>query len=284
MTVPFLRWVGGKTRLLPSLVPLLPPNYATRRYVEPFLGGGALFFHLEHKEALLSDLNQDLIFTYAAVRDHVDEVLAGLAALAAEHKHFGDGYYYYVRDRFNARAGGWITRATQFIYLNKTSFNGVWRVNKDGKYNVPEGKFKAGPNILNAEVLREASRVLQGVDLLHGDFESLISEAWEGDFIYLDPPYIPVSETADFTTYNEGGFTMADQERLAAIYRKLHERGCMLMLSNSGAPIVRELYEGFHITDVMAPRSINSDTSARGVVPEVVVRNYDSVQRIDRAA
>jgi DNA adenine methylase len=284
MTVPFLRWVGGKAKLLPSLVSLLPPNYATRRYVEPFVGGGALFFHLQPKEALLSDLNQDLIHTYAAVRDHPDTLIAELDAFNTAHKHHGDGHYYYVRDRFNARYGTWLNRAAQFIYLNKCSFNGVWRVNLKGEYNVPAGKFKSGPNIVNEETVRAASAVLHNTELIHGDFEALLVEAWEGDFVYLDPPYVPLSESADFTTYTAGGFDIEDQKRLAEVYRKLHERGCMLMLSNSSTEIVRELYRGFHITEVSALRSINSDIAGRGLVTELVIRNYDLAERVETAA
>lgn len=280
--VPFLRWVGGKSRLLPTLVSLLPPNYETRRYVEPFLGGGALFFYLEPKEALLSDLNKHLIHTYAAVRDHVDELLKELCLLDKAHS---KEHYYALRERFNTEPEeDWKLRAAWFIYLNKCCYNGVWRVNKSGEYNVPMGEFKSRPNIVNAEVLRAASATLGGVDLLHGDFESLLAEAWEGDFIYLDPPYVPLSATADFTTYNEGGFTLDDQKRLADVYTKLHERGCMLMLSNSNTPIVRELYRGFHFTEVSAPRSVNSDTSNRGPVSELVIRNYDRVERVETAA
>lgn len=278
MTVPFLRWVGGKSKLLGSLIPLLPSKSETRRYVEPFVGGGALFFHLEPQEALLADLNQDLIFTYAAVRNHLQEIHGRLLTLESAHKQNGEGHYYYIRERFNTHAAGWVERASQFIYLNKCCFNGVWRVNKDGKFNVPIGKFKSGPNIVNEEALRAASATLQGVDLLHGDFESLLTEAWEGDFIYLDPPYVPLSNSGDnFTAYTEGGFTFQDQERLADVYRKLSDRGCALMLSNSSTDTVRSLYKGFNFTEVFAPRSINSDTAARGAVPELVIRNYDTV-------
>jgi DNA adenine methylase len=285
MTVPFLRWVGGKAKLLPTLVPLLPPNYETRRYVEPFAGGGAMFFFLEPREALLADLNQDLIFTYAAVRDHLDEIYARLLALDTAHRENGKGYYYYVRERFNSHKAHWVERASQFIYLNKAGFNGVWRVNKSGKYNVPAGEFKSGPNIVNEDVLRAASVALQGVELLHGDFDSLLDEAWEGDFIYLDPPYCELQGgDGNFTAYNEGGFSFGDQERLAEVYRKLHDRGCMLMLSNSSTEAVRSLYKDFHITEVWAARSVNSNTAGRGAVPELVIRNYDSAARVETAA
>ncbi len=282
MTQPFLRWVGGKSKLLPTLTKLLPPRVESRRYVEPFVGGGALFFHLTPREALIADLNQDLIRAYAAVRDHATNVLTHLRYLADRHT---ETQYYIVREAFNLREEqDWVHRAAWFIYLNKCCFNGVWRVNKKGEYNVPLGKFAAGPNIVNEHVVLAASTALKTTELLHGDFESLLDEAWEGDFIYLDPPYVPVSESANFTTYNEGGFSLNDQKRLADTYRQLHKRGCMLMLSNSSTEVVRELYADFHITEVVAPRSINSDTSARGNVAEVVVRNYNNEARADVAA
>lgn len=279
--VPFLRWVGGKAKLLPTLTKLLPPNYKTRRYVEPFVGGGALFFHLEPQEALLSDLNKDLIYAYAAVREQPDKLLGYLEQFSKRH---AEDQYYIVRTAFNARTeSSWVHRAAWFVYLNKCCFNGVWRVNKAGEYNVPIGTFKSGPNIVNTDVIHAAHTALRGVDLLHGDFESLLTEAWEGDFIYLDPPYVPLNAES-FTTYNEGGFTLDDQRRLASVYRKLHERGCMLMMSNSSAELVRELYSGFRITPVLAARSINSDITNRGLVQELVIRNYDSAERIDTAA
>lgn len=276
MTVPFLRWVGGKSKLLPSLLPLLPENYKERRYVEPFLGGGAMFFALEPKEALLADINQDLVFTYAAVRDQLPAVLVLLKELAREDLVDGDKQYLGVRLKFNRRQErDWMERAAWFIYLNKCCFNGIWRVNRDGLFNVPRGQFKAGPNIVNEDVLSDASASLKTAEFLHSDFEDLLNEAWEGDFIYLDPPYVPLHRES-FTSYTPGNFTLDDHHRLAAVFKKLHERGCMLMLSNSSTDLVRELYADFHITEVMAPRSVNSDTTARGCVPELVVRNYNT--------
>lgn len=281
MSLPFLRWVGGKSKLLPSLLPLLPEKYKERRYVEPFLGGGAMFFALEPKEALLADINQDLVFAYAAVRDRLDSILVELARLAEEDD---EALYLSIRQKFNHRKEvDWVERAAWFIYLNKCCYNGVWRVNRAGHYNVPRGSFKAGPNIVNQEILTDAANTLKTAEFLHSDFESLLNEAWEGDFIYLDPPYVPL-HAESFTRYSPGDFTLDDHRRLASVFKKLSERGCMLMLSNSATDLVRELYQDFHITQVMAPRSVNSDITARGAVPELVIRNYQTAQRVDTAA
>lgn len=233
-----------------------------------------MFFHLQPEEALLCDVNHDLVLTYAAVRDHVRPLVEGLRSLSTMHC---QEQYYWIRDQFNSgNQTDWLQRAAWFIYLNKCCFNGVWRVNKSGGYNVPIGKFASGPNIVNEEVLHLASAALQGTDLLHASFDTLLEEAWEGDFIYLDPPYEPVSATSDFTTYVAGGFSQDAQRQLAEVCVKLHERGCMLMLSNSDAPLIHTLYSQlpFNITPVQAPRSVNSKTDSRGLVAEVVVRNY----------
>jgi DNA adenine methylase len=268
---PFLKWVGGKGRLLGQLLPMLPPGNELRRHVEPFFGGGAMFFAQQPSRALVSDVNPNLVTTYKAVRDDVDGVIERLGVLGAKHS---SDHYYRVRERYNRGKGiDELDRAAMFVYLNKTCFNGLHRVNSRGEFNVPAGSYK-NPRIVDAEGLRAASFALQGADIRCQSFDALLRDARPGDFVYLDPPYAPVSETANFTSYALGGFGAADQIRLRDIYRELDRRGCRLMLSNSDVPFIREIFAGYRIDVIMAARAINSDASRRGPVPEVVVRNY----------
>lgn len=267
---PFIKWVGGKARLLPQLKALLPPGVDLMRHVEPFLGGGAFFFDRAPERSLLSDINPSLISTYLAVRDNVDELVLELESLAAAHS---KDAYYSTRESYNKAPSGPTTQAAKFIYLNKTCFNGLHRVNKKGHFNVPMGRYK-NPSIVNEVVLRAASKRLQGAELHCRGFETLLESARPGDFVYFDPPYAPVSDTANFTSYAQSGFNHEDQKRLRDVYAALHRRGCKLMLSNSDVPSIRELYQDFQIDIVAAPRNINSNAKKRGKVNEVVVRNY----------
>lgn len=269
--LPFVKWAGGKGRLLSQLRPLLPPGVARMRHVEPFVGGGALFFSRQPSRALLTDVNPSLIDTYHAIRDDVERVIDALGELAAQHC---KERYYDVRERYNR--GARITapkRAAMFIYLNKTCFNGLHRVNRRGEFNVPYGSYK-NPRILNSEGLRAASRALKAAELRCASFEALLEHAKPGDFVYFDPPYEPVSSTASFTAYSRNGFSREDQSRLAEVYAALDRRGCKLMLSNSDVPFIRTLYRRFRVDMVAAPRAINCNGAKRGKVTEVVVRNY----------
>jgi len=268
---PFVKWAGGKGRLLSQLRPLLPSQAPRMRHVEPFVGGGALFFSRQPKRALLTDINPALVGTYVAIRDDVSGVIEALRDLAARHS---KERYYAVRERYNR--GPRITtakRAAMFIYLNKTCFNGLHRVNRKGEFNVPVGSYKK-PRILNESGLKAASALLQGAQLRCAPFEALLEDAKPGDFIYFDPPYEPVSDTASFTSYASDGFGREDQTRLRDVYKALDRRGCKLMLSNSDVPFIRKLYADFQIDTVAAPRAINCNASKRGRVSEVVVRNY----------
>ena len=268
---PFVKWAGGKGRLLSQLRPLLPSSIDRLRHVEPFVGGGAFFFARSPERALLTDINPALIASYTAIRDDVDRVIQGLRRLAAGHS---KERYYEVRGRYNeARRVAAPTRAAMFIYLNKTCFNGLHRVNRKGEFNVPVGSYK-NPRILNEDGLRAASAALQSATLECTGFESLLERAKPGDFVYFDPPYEPVSTTASFTSYSSGGFSREDQTRLRDVYRELDRRGCKLMLSNSNVPFIRKLYQAFQIDTVAAPRAINCNAEKRGKVTEVVVRNY----------
>ncbi|MCZ6807090.1 MAG: DNA adenine methylase [Deltaproteobacteria bacterium] len=266
-----MKWAGGKGRLLSQLRPLLPPGVACMRHVEPFVGGGALFFARAPERALLTDINPALVATYAAIRNDVQNVIQGLRGLAGHHSKES---YYQVRERYNeGHRLSASTRAAMFIYLNKTCFNGLHRVNRKGEFNVPVGSYK-NPRILNENGLYAASYALQAVHLACVGFESLLESAKPGDFVYFDPPYEPVSETARFTSYARNGFTREDQTRLRDVYHALDRRGCKLMLSNSDVPFIRELYQDFRTDTVAAPRAINCNAKKRGKVSEVVVRNY----------
>lgn len=269
---PFVKWAGGKRAILPQLAPLLPHPGRFTRYLEPFVGSGAVFFlailPLGPREAILLDGNPDLIDTYRAIQTDVEAVIGALAAHARRHD---PAHYYAVRA---ARPRTLVTRAARLIYLNKTCFNGLYRVNSRGQFNVPIGD-RRNTGILDADNLRAVSRALRGVRVETADFRAIAGLAGPGDFVYLDPPYDPASETALFTSYTRHSFTREDQEDLAELYRLLDRRGCRLMLSNSDTPLVRSLYRGFALHPVAAPRMINARGDRRGPVPELAVLNYE---------
>ena len=267
---PFLKWVGGKGRLLGQLEPLLPPGADLMRHVEPFFGGGALFFRRMPERALLCDVNPTLIRTYEAVRDDVGGVIRQLQKLAGRHS---KERYYEVRARYNAKRLPTAEHAATFIYLNKTCFNGLHRVNRRGEFNVPAGSYK-NPRILDVDALYAASAALGRAEVRETGFEALLESVRPGDFVYFDPPYAPVSETANFTSYTQGGFGSAEQIKLRDVFCELDRRGAKLMLSNSDVPSIRALYADYRIDTVSAPRAINCNADKRGAVSEVVVRNY----------
>lgn len=241
------------------------------RHVEPFVGGGAMFFRLQPKRALLCDVNSSLISVYQTIRDQVEAVIPHLGRLARRHS---TDAYYEVRSRYNSPARrSRAERAAMFIYLNKTCFNGLHRVNHKGEFNVPAGRYK-NPRILNIEALRAASRQLNCAQLRADSFEHLLASAKPGDFVYFDPPYEPLSQTANFTSYSQGGFSREDQLRLSDVFVELDRRRCKLMLSNSDTPLIRNLYRNFRIDRVAALRAINCDGRNRGRISELVVRNY----------
>ncbi len=261
---PFLKWVGGKTSLLPELLRHVPDRL--RRYHEPFVGGGALFFALAPKRATLSDNNGELVHCYQQVRDDVYGVLDALARHVYEKEH-----YQTIR-ALEPRHLTPAARAARFIYLNKTCFNGLWRVNRAGRFNVPIGRYK-NPRFHDPSALLAAHHALRGVDLLHSPFEEALAQARPGGFVYLDPPYDPVSATSSFASYTADGFTWDDQKRLAHACIALNRRGVRFLLSNSATSRIRELYRGFEQRLVRAPRFINSKTESRGRVDELLVFN-----------
>lgn len=267
---PFVKWVGGKGRLLAQLTPLLPRGVDRMRHVEPFAGGAAMFFARRPARALLCDVNPALIATYEMVRDQVEDVIDELHGHAAVHD---QTHYYAVRERYNHGRASGPARAAMFIYLNKTCFNGLHRVNRKGEFNVPVGRY-VNPRILDEDGLRAASLQLRHADLRCSGFESLLANARPGDFVYFDPPYEPVSRTANFTSYARDGFAQEDQVRLRDVFSELTRRGARCMLSNSDVPFIRELYQDFRIDTVAAPRAVSCDARGRGMVSEIVVRNY----------
>ena len=265
-TDPFLKWVGSKRQLRPELRKHVP---SFKRYFEPFVGGGALFFDLEPSIAFLGDQNSRLVTTYKGVRDHVEDVIMLLKTYPYEKE-----FYLAMRakDIDDFQKYGAVEVAAWFIYLNRTGFNGVYRVNKSGGFNVPFGKY-TNPVICQEDALRAASKALQRVKLVMGDFELTTTSARAGDFIYFDPPYVPVSATADFTAYTSDGFGAADQIRLRDYARALAKRGVHVVLSNSDTEPVRDLYSSkpFVIHEVQARRSVNSNIAKRGKVGELII-------------
>ena len=268
---PIIKWVGGKGRLLPQLRTLLPPDVDRRRHVEPFAGGAALFFDRNPKRALLADVNDSLMHMYRAICHELATVVHHLSRLAKRHD---KETYYATRERYNrADKASPAERAAMFIYLNKTCFNGLHRVNREGHFNVPIGRY-SNPRILDWPALHLAREVLQRTELRCGSFEVTCAGARRGDFVYLDPPYAPVSSTANFTSYASQGFGEVEQVRLRDVFRELDAKGCAVMLSNSDTPLVRALYSEYRIDKVSAPRSVNSRADRRGRITELVVRNY----------
>lgn len=269
---PFLKWVGGKAQLLAQFDKFLPAR--VDRYFEPFIGGGAVFFHLKHRfpqmRAFLRDINPELINAYMAVRDFPHELMRRLDTHLTRFRADRVNYFYLVRAQHHLPAGEIVERAARMIFLNKTCFNGLWRVNARGEYNVPIGS-QINPNLYDEENILAASLALQGVHLAVQDFRDTLSQTRRGDFAYIDPPYVPISATASFTSYTKEDFGAEEQRELAALFADAARRGVRLMLSNSDVPFVRNLYREFTIHTVSARRAINCDGSKRGSVNEVVI-------------
>jgi len=267
---PIVKWAGGKRGLIEKYKPCLPKDF--NKYYEPFFGGGAIFFHLfsngRVKEAKISDINSELINMYEVVKTKVDDLVEELKS----GKYVNDkDIFYEIRAEEPEKP---VLRAARLIYLNRTCFNGLYRVNKRGKFNVPFGKYPKNVKIFDEENLRNVNQCLQNVELTSEDFEKSVNDAKKGDFVYFDPPYMPLTETANFTDYTSKGFVMKEQERLAKVFKELDERGCYVMESNSDVPKIAELYEGYEIKKVHAKRFISSDPNGRGGVLESLIVNY----------
>jgi DNA adenine methylase len=272
---PFVKWVGGKRQLLTQfrLMNLYPPerfDVTTGRYFEPFVGGGAVFFDLLPEKGFLSDLNKELVITYNVIKNNVDKLISSLK------KHQTDKEYFLkVRAQDPSKLSDLVV-ASRFIFLNRTCFNGMYRVNSKGGFNVPYGKYN-NPLICDEENLKKVSNALQSIEIKHHDYKEVLKRAKKGDFIYFDPPYYPVSKTASFTSYTAKPFLDKEQIELRDTVLELHKRGCYVMLSNSDTPFINKIYSGFkeiRINKVEAGRSINSKGSGRGKITEVLITNY----------
>lgn len=273
---PFVKWAGGKSQLIPQIIRLMPSRFA--RYFEPFLGGGAVFFHTAsyNRNAFLSDINVDLINAYKIIRNNVEELITALKYHQDEYTKSPKSYYYRLRDK--TKGLNKIENAARFITLNKTCYNGLYRVNKKGFFNVPIGRYK-NPLICDPVNLRKMSIVLSQSASYLGviDYKKiLVEKADKDDFVYLDPPFHPISNTANFTSYTNSGFSFEDQKELATIFKELTRRGCKLLLSNSNTEEIRRLYSDFsHLTELaLVNRSINAVGSKRVGHVELLIRNY----------
>ncbi len=272
---PFVKWLGGKTKLLPQLAELRPESY--NQYFEPFVGGGALFFSLEPRRAVINDLNPHLINLYVQVRNNLDGLLHKLEELLDVYTELEEearsAFYYVLRDEFNQRTDDDVWGAALFLLLNKTCYNGVYRENADGKFNVPHGHRKT-TSLHEIDSIKRASEVLKRADIWHGGYEDVLAGAVAGDFIYLDPPYVPLSSTSNFTQYTGSNFGNTEHEKLKNVFEELNDRGCLLMMSNSDTPLVKELYKKFRQTEVLADRAVNCKVQGRGKITELVITNY----------
>lgn len=272
---PFVKWVGGKRQLLRQfrMLELYPPEHfdpKKGRYFEPFVGGGAVFFDLLPEKAFLSDMNFELVTTYNVIKNNVE----GLITSLKKYKYDKD-FFLKVRSQ-NPKKLSDLQIASRFIFLNRAGFNGMYRVNSRGEFNVPFGRY-TNPIICDAKNLRKASKALKNVEIKHQDYKAVLKKAKKGDFIYFDPPYYPVSKTASFTSYTKDSFLDKEQIELRDTFLELHKRGCFVMLSNSDTPFINKIYsrhKGVRISKVEAGRAINSKGTNRGKITEVLVTNY----------
>lgn len=275
---PFVKWVGGKRQLLEQfrVDNLYPPfgfNPEKATYFEPFAGGGAMFFDLLPEKSVLSDMNEELVITYNVIKNNVEILIKKLK----EHKQKNNkAYYLKVRAQDIEKLSD-VNIAARFIYLNRTGFNGLYRVNSSGQFNVPYADNK-NPLICDEKNLRKAHDAMKHTKILHEDYKKVLEKAKKGDFIYFDPPYYPVNKTSSFTNYTKEGFLEKEQTELRDVFMKLHKRGCFVMLSNSDTPFINKLYSRLDrkvkIHKVFAGRAINSKGSGRGKIKEVVIINY----------
>ena len=294
---PFLKWAGGKTQLLPVIEELLPSSFAKQRsitYIEPFVGGGAVMFHLLQKypnitHAIINDINPHLIHTYQAIKHYPEELIIKLSQIQSVYNSLiGEEsqkkFFLDIRAQFNSEVLSPIDDASFMIFLNRTCFNGLYRENSKGEFNVSFGKY-VNPTILDEILIRKDSEILQKVEILNGDFSQIESYLSDYTFIYFDPPYRPISSTSAFTAYNKGNFNDQEQYRLKEFYAKMASTGCKVLLSNSDGmssdpdnTYLDDLYSDFIIHRVLAKRSISCAGAKRGPVPELLIRNYEECQ------
>lgn len=269
---PVLKWAGGKSGLLPQLLPLFPKTFD--RYFEPFFGGGAVFFSLGFTgEIYLNDLNCELIDLYETVRDHPTQLMKALDTLAQK---YSEEFYYQLREQ-NQKSK--ILRAARTIFLNKSGFNGLYRQNSKGGFNVPFGKREKCPALYDRDNLLRASNSLKNATLTSLDFEAVINQAGSGDFVYCDPPYEPLSRTSSFNAYQGGGFSQGEQNRLKKACIRAHERGAYLIISNSSADFIKNLYSECNTISIAARRAINSKGDSRGNIEEFAILLIPSLEK-----
>lgn len=273
---PFLKWVGGKSRLIPELSRHYPKTFGT--FFEPFVGGGAMYFSLRPDKAHINDMNAVLTNTYIHIRDNLGKMIEELESLQDIYWELPNidskkEFYLEKRDLFNGMISDELDKSVLLIFLNKTCFNGMYRENSKGGFNVPFGKHDK-PKIADTKNLQSVSRALKHTTVTTGSYEESVKTAKPGDFIYFDPPYHPLSTSSSFTSYQAGGFTAEDQEKLRNTFKKLSDMGCYVMLSNSNAPLIKELYKDFNIHEILAARSVNSVGTGRGKIVELFITNY----------
>jgi DNA adenine methylase len=271
---PFLKWVGGKRQIMPAILEYLPKKLSSYTYYEPFIGGGAVLFHLQPKTAIINDFNEELINVYRVIKENPKELLEDLK----KHKNESD-YFYKIRlldrsPKFQKLSA--VKKASRIIYLNKTCYNGLYRVNSAGEFNSPFGRYK-NPNIVNEPIIKAVSNYLNlnDIKIYSGDYEDALQNIKKNSFVYFDPPYDPVSESANFTGYIQGGWEAADQVRLKEVCDRLNAKGVKFLLSNSATEFIKDLYKDYNINIIKATRAINSDGEKRGEVEEVLIRNYE---------
>ena len=272
---PFVKWAGGKRQLIPILNQNLPEIFGT--YYEPFLGGGALLFHIltkrKEQKCNISDLNSDLVLAYITIRDKIDDLVLSLKSHEKNYHKDSSSYYYSIRKHTPQND---VEKTSRLIFLNRTCFNGLYRVNSRGKFNVPLGRY-TNPNIVNEENLRSVSQILKTnmVSVKCRDFEAVLRDAKKSDLIYFDPPYHPTSSTANFTSYTKKDFTFDDLSRLSELCMKLDSKGCKVLLSNSDSDEVRKMFpKPWKITKIQANRAINSNSKNRTGHFELLIKNY----------
>ena len=294
---PFVKWAGGKGSLIPQLNNFYPYELKSgriERYIEPFVGGGAVLIDILQKydiqEVYAFDINIDLINSYNIIKNNVEELITNLKQMETEYLQLGQeerkNYFYNIRNEYNnyelEENEQNVQRAAQFIYLNRTCFNGLYRVNKNGKFNVPMGNYK-NPTICDEDNLRQLSQLIQNVEFQYGDYSRSMEYVTGNTFVYFDPPYRPLNVTSAFTSYTKEDFNDENQKELAVFYRNLNERNAKLMLSNSNPKNINKddtffdnIYQGFHIDEIQASRMINANSDGRGKISEILVTNYDA--------
>lgn len=281
---PFLKWVGGKGQLLEQFESLLPKKYNS--YFEPFIGGGAVFFSINPKKAHINDINETLVNTYLHIKNDVDKLIKSLKKLEKEFiskdNESRKEFYYSLREKYNSLPANDFKKSLYFLFFNKTAFNGVYRENSKGGFNVPMGSYK-NPKIIDEENLRAVAEALSNTKITSGSFYDAVKNAKAGDFVYFDPPYHPLSETSSFTSYSKDSFSKNDQIKLRDLFVELDKKGVYVMLSNSSAPFIQEIYSEYTQIPVFANRMINSKADKRGKILEVVIINYDPQKDLQSA-